>query len=98
MTTDTKKPKHLGLHTYRFSSNPEEERFAEAWAAQNTDQGFGGSNTLAWLLGVADQWGRPVDPTDREHSVAATVVQWLGSPVGQCFLRDLGYEKQEKKR
>lgn len=32
-------------------------------------------------------------PTDREHEVAATVVQWLGSPVGQGFLRDLGYEK-----
>lgn len=81
-----KRPK--GLHTYRFKENPEEKRFAEAWDKQNEQ----GSN-LAYLLTVGDQTGRPVEPPDRDHVVAATVIQWLGSPVGQSFLRDLGYLK-----
>jgi hypothetical protein len=83
-----KRPK--GLHTYRFKENPEEKRFAEAWDKQNEQ----GSN-LAYLLTVGDQSGRPPEPSDRDHVVAATVVQWLGSPVGQSFLRDLGYEKSK---
>ena len=33
---------------------------------------------------------------DGEH-VAATVVQWLGSPVGQQFLAICGYTKKESK-
>jgi hypothetical protein len=82
-----KKPK--GLHPYRFKDNAEEKLFAEAWAKQN-EQG----HTLAYLLHVGDQGGqRPVEPSDRDHVVAATVVQWLGSHVGECFLRDLGYLK-----
>lgn len=77
-----------GLHTYRFKENPEEERFAKAWEQQNEY----GSN-LAYLLHVGEQRGRPPEPDDRDHTVAATVIQWLGSPVGQWFLRDLGYVK-----
>lgn len=80
-----------GLHEYRFRDNPEEERFAEAWANQNR-----WSNLLAYLLCEGDQ--RYVnDPTEREAQIAATVIQWLGSPVGQSFLSDLGYEKQTGK-
>ena len=71
-----------GLHPYRFKDNPEERRFAEAWAKH-----CGDGKTLAYLL-------FPVAPTEREEQVAATVIQWLGSPVGQGFLRDMGYEKK----
>lgn len=82
--------KTQGLHTHRFRDNPEEERFAKAWDDQNRH----GSN-LAYLLDPKNGVGcRPPEPTDREHEVAATVIQWLGSPVGQGFLRDLGYEKK----
>ena len=81
--------KTKGLHPDRFKENPEEKRFAEAWDAQNQH----GSN-LAYLLCEGSQVGRPLEPSDREHEVAATVIQWLGSPVGQGFLRDLGYEKK----
>jgi len=83
------KKKHKGLHTYRFKENPEEKRFAEAWADQNRL-----GSTLAYLLDPKSGIFRPPEPSDREHEVAATVIQWLGSPVGQCFLRDLGYEKK----
>ena len=77
--------KYKGLNLHRFKDNPEERRFAEAWDAQQQGR------TLAYLLSI--QQHSPPDPTDREHEVAATVVQWLGSPVGQSFLRELGYER-----
>jgi hypothetical protein len=74
-----------------LSANPEEQRFAEAWARENAEHS---GHTLAYLLDPnSGTKGRPREPTDREHVVAATVVQWLGSPCGQGFLRDLGWEK-----
>lgn len=81
----SKKKGHLGLHVHRFKENPEEKKFAEAWEDQNKH----GKN-LAYLL---DQSGSnmPSSPSVRDEVVAATVIQWLGSPVGQAFLRDLGY-------
>ena len=85
--------KIAGLHTYRFEENPEERRFAKAWEDQNRH----GSN-LAYLLHMGEGRGRPPEPNEREHVVAATVIQWLGSPVGQCFLRDLGYVRTDEKR
>ena len=81
--------KHKGLHAHRLHQNPEEERFAKAWKAQN-DPG----RQLEYLLLRTD--GKPALVTERDEVVAATVMQWLGSPVGQGFLRDLGYERRGK--
>ena len=88
--------KRTGLYGYRFDDNPEERRFAEAW-----DQCFGVWSAMGNHVHVLDSLmspegypeARPKQATKRDHLVAATVVQWLGSPVGQCFLRDLGYNK-----
>ena len=75
--------KSKGLHARRCQTNPEEQRFAGAWSERNP---------LPWLLDErAVQTGRPADPSKRDETVAATVIQWLGSPVGQAFLADLGY-------
>ncbi len=78
-----------GLHTHRFAEHPEEQRIAEAWARRE-------GSFLQYMLQPAAEHGvrRPPDPSDRDEVVAATVMQWLGSPVGQGFLRDLGYEKK----
>jgi len=81
--------KPQGLYPHRLKDNPREREFAEAWVQAN-EQG----KLLAYLLDPTNGvGGRSPEPTDREHTVAATVIQWLGSPVGQAFLRDLGYEK-----
>jgi ribosome biogenesis SPOUT family RNA methylase Rps3 len=88
-----RKLKYKGLHTHRFKDNPEEKLFAEEWDKVNVL-----GHNLAYLLdpmnGVG---GRSPEPTDRENEVAATVIQWLGSPIGQHFLRDLGYVKKSTK-
>jgi len=85
---------NYGIHTYRFADNPEEKRFAEAWATQN---GYTSPCTLAYLLDPKLGTGRPPEPTLNDRRVAATVIQWLGSPVGQDWLRGLGYERQVPK-
>jgi len=77
-----------GLHEYRFKENPEEKRFAETWSKEDI---------LKYILlpGGVDQHF-PVEPSERDKVVAATVIQWLGTPVGQCFLAELGYRKRGK--
>ena len=83
--------KQKGLHTHRLADNPEEKRFAEAWENEN-EQG----EILNYLLDPENGTGyRPPFSSERDREVAATVIQWLGSPVGQSFLRDLGYERAE---
>ena len=52
-----------------------------------------GTGILAYLLNDGSQDHRPVEPSERDHAVAATVIQWLGSPVGQGFLNELGYAR-----
>lgn len=83
--------KNKGLHQHRFRDNPEERRFAQAWEDRNV---YG--QNLDYLLDTGPGRGslHPPPASDRDRVVAATVIQWLGSPVGQGFLQDLGYEKK----
>ena len=77
-----------GTHPHRYGQNPLEKAFAEAWQKINdTSQPGLPTSTLAYLLSN-DQHYTP-EPTSSDHCVAATVIQWLGSPVGQNFVRDV---------
>lgn len=85
------KMKNQGLQVHRLKperDNPEEVLFAKAWEHQNK---YG--HVLAHLLNTDDSGSRPPDPPARDVAATATVIQWLGSPVGQSFLRDIGYKK-----
>lgn len=66
--------RHRGRNTHRLLSNPIERQVAEIWAKDNEK-----GQTLGRLL--AQDY-----PSDRDYQVAATVIQWLGSPVGQSFV------------
>jgi hypothetical protein len=77
--------KYKGVATHRFDQNPIEKEFAEAWDRQNVV-----GNTLEYLMGDGTRRGVV---SERDEIVAATVIQWLGSPVGQAFLRDLGFAR-----
>ena len=82
--------KNKGLSQHRFKDNPLEEAFAMAWEKANTNfyGKLNGRGYLDYLL--AKDNNRPegeVTPRDRE--VAATVIQWLGSPVGQIFVEEV---------
>lgn len=74
-----------GLHSNRLTDpkNTEEKRFARTWAKLKKE-----SAALSWLLGD----GSKRHPCSRrDHEVADTVIQWLGTEVGNNFLRSLGY-------
>lgn len=84
------KMKNLGFNVRRFRDNPEEKRIAEAWERINVT-----SSILEYLLDRRQvHTGRPPAVGDIERTSVATVIQWLGSPVGQAWLRELGYERQ----
>lgn len=80
-----------GLHQYRFKQNPMEKKFAQAWERQNVSAStkkLDGRGTLDYMLAVDSNCPKgEVRPRDR--MVAATVVQWLGSPVGQSFIKEV---------
>lgn len=74
------------LNTHRLSRERLEKKFVMAWRKVNTSHskccGYG--NHLRDLL-IKDLLSNE-RPSDRDFQVAETVVQWLGSPVGQVFL------------
>jgi len=88
--------KNKGMHQYRFKQNPMEEIFAKAWEERSTDPSgmADGRDTLDYLL--AENPDKPCgEVSDRDRIVAATVIQWLGSPVGQYFLDEINERRKE---
>ena len=73
-----------GINAHRLSREPREKQFADAWAKANRD-----NQLLRYILDRShDNRGRYF-PSEVEQEVAATIIQWLGSPVGQGFLEDV---------
>ena len=79
----TNDEEHIGLHSHRVATNPKEGLFQSAWKRYN--EYF---LTLEYLVGDGR---RPATASERDKQIAATVVQWLGSPVGISFLEELGF-------
>lgn len=80
------KPAFQGLSPYRYADNPAENVFAKAWQKLNERRPGYPHGTLEYLMDPAGR-GTPMPPlTERDHLVAATVIQWLGSPVGLQWL------------
>ena len=76
--------RHDSRSEHRLASNPREMAFLRAWQEQQKL-----SHTLQWLLCVSsDQQDQERDLTQVEAHCAATLMQWLGSPVGFSFLED----------
>ena len=85
----------ISKKAYRFMTNPQERVFFDKWCEYNdTSKGMTYS-TLEYIL--ADKPNHPAgECTARDEEIAATVIQWLGSPVGQQFLNDCGFVRKEK--
>jgi hypothetical protein len=76
------KERFKGLHAIRLQRNPHEQKFAETWQEQCED-----GRQLEYMLSPRPNERHPVSKRDQE--VANTVIQWLGTPVGQCFLEEV---------
>jgi len=76
--------------TYRHADNPEEKRFHDAaldmvtrhWSAVTIPLNDRGTEPSRYL-------------TEDEEQLVINTLQWLGSPVGQSWLRDMGYESKD---
>ena len=92
------KRQNVGLSVRRLSREPLERIFAEEWVRENTSAcpGVGGDVLLDWLLAVDPNHPKG-EVTQRDATVAATIVQWLGSSVGQSFLRKVEERAREEK-
>ena len=89
------KRRYQGLHAFRYRDNPLELKFALEWQKQHDPQhGHRVAGTLPALLGDGIT---SVEPTTQDYLVAATVIQWLGSPVGEAFLREVGFVRKGSK-
>ena len=81
---ETTPVKHEGLHTHRLRTNYLERVMSEHWADLCED------GHLEYLLSLDNKW-RPV--SERDAVIAATVIQWLGTSVGQNFLERCGFTR-----
>ncbi len=84
------KLKHEGLYLHRLSpqaENPREVAFRDEWILENTRGN--GKSLLEVLIS---------DCSQRDATVAATIIQWLGSPVGMSFLETVITKSPEVKK
>ena len=91
------KKHYQGMSPHRYKDNPLELAFAVAWQEMNEDSRGGPNDIHSHLAYLMDHRGEPKPPlTDRDRKIAATVFQWLGSPVGKGVLLDLLSSKEAK--
>lgn len=69
----------MTLNSHRFKNNPLEQNFYNEWIKRN-DYG----EILEYILCNSKD-----NVSERDEIVAATVIQWLGSPVGQDFIESV---------
>jgi hypothetical protein len=106
---DYSKIEHVGNGSKRREWNYREEIFAAKWEEENKRLSFlnGGYGVLESLLDEHKEksiYGPVSEISQRDAFVSATVIQWLGSNVGQCFLREcskkieIGREKSDREK
>ena len=74
--------KHTGIHINRIDQNPLEKVFSEKWLMEH------GKDSIFLEQILRKNPFNFEEISQRDATVAATVIQWLGSPVGESFLRD----------
>jgi hypothetical protein len=81
-------PVHQGLRTDRLRGGLAERIYAEEWAKKNTRSSWinHGCTALELILTPAGKLPRPV--SQRDATIAATVIQWLGTNCGHAFLQE----------
>jgi len=82
---------HKGLRQFRFAQNPLEALFAAEWQKLNET-----GRVLEYILTPEINNPDVANLSERDMSVAATVVQWLGTPVGQGLIRKVQEKEKEQ--
>lgn len=75
--------------SYRHESNPKEKEIHDKFIEEFSDKTLSGV-IFGW---ANDSQTYPKEYlTEREEDICLSLIQWLGSPVGQGFLRDCGFK------
>lgn len=83
-----------GFKTYRHEQNPKEKEFHDKFLRFHNRDGYNDMDNI--VFGTDGNSVRPAQYlTDREKQIALSTIQWLGSPVGQGFLADCGFEEKK---
>lgn len=88
-----------GFKKYRHNDNPKEKEFHDKFIKDYIDcEKCTCPVDLLVFPACNNSVMHPSDYlTDREKRIVISAIQWLGSPVGQSFLRDCGFELNDKK-
>ena len=81
-----------GNKTHRHNTNPLEKQLHDSFVKNNSLEDMS-------MISLPSENGMKPDRylTDDEVSVVISTIQWLGSPVGQYFLKENGFELKEDK-
>jgi hypothetical protein len=86
---------NIGLQVSRIEHNPREKAFHEQWLEENAPVAGvnNGHGILQDLFIERDtpfsQFGKVIEEiSNRDRMIVATIIQWLGSNVGMCFLQE----------
>lgn len=75
---------------YRHQNNPKEEEFYNKFSEKS-------DLTISLIVTGSRDGQTPVKFLDEEEiRIAKGTIQWLGSPVGQGFLSECGFELKKK--
>ncbi len=85
---------NIGINTNRLQHNEREQAFHDQWLQENApvtgvNNGHGILQDLFISRGE-NMFGRKVieEINNRDRMIVATVIQWLGSNIGICFLNE----------
>lgn len=78
-----------GNKTYRHGSNPLEKQLHDDFISKHNIESMS-------MVCLPSKNGIRPDRylTDEESALVVSTIQWLGSPVGQSFLRDNGFKRE----
>ncbi len=94
--TDEKKLSELTFKGHRLSENPMELKHLEVFN-EKVDSKYS-PNQMDYLV-FGQNGNSPKDfLNEREKQIVYSTIQWLGSHVGECYLRDCGYELKSDKK
>ena len=83
-----------GLKTYRHESNPQEKIFHDKFIEMHPP-----GVAMAQIVKMTSENGTPKKYcSNSEIKLMITLIQWLGSPVGQYFLKECGFEKVNRRK
>ena len=82
-----------GYKVYRHAENPKEKELHDKFLKIHNREGYDDMDVIAF---GCDANGNPEGRlSEKEQKIMLSTIQWLGSPVGQCFLRDCGFILRE---